>query len=161
MADSYRAQIPFESLDPLTIGASDDESKVYREELELEFPAGNLLASIYPEEPEPVASAGTHPTLPALRAQQLLAGLLETFAIARAPLVALVFVQATGSLGHLRPSSLDGAPPGAAPTHDDREDRRCAGRLAAAERTSKIDAEAAVAASPCVRLEVRQQGRAA
>src|SRR5512133_3189887 len=57
MADTYRARIPFESLDPLTIGASDDESKVYREELELEFPAGNLLAAIYPEEPEAVASA--------------------------------------------------------------------------------------------------------
>ena len=57
MAGPYRARIPFESLDPLTIGASDDESKVYREELELEFPAGNLLAAIYPEEPEPVASA--------------------------------------------------------------------------------------------------------
>ena len=55
MADTYRARIPFESLDPLTIGASDDESKVYREELELEIPAGNLLAAIYPEEPEPVS----------------------------------------------------------------------------------------------------------
>src|SRR3954470_2801642 len=57
MADSYRARIPFESLDPLTIGASDDESKVYREELELEIPEQNLLAAIYPEEPEPVPSA--------------------------------------------------------------------------------------------------------
>jgi len=57
MADTYRARIPFESLDPLTIGASDDESKVYREELELEFPVGNLLAAIYPKEPEPVRSA--------------------------------------------------------------------------------------------------------
>src|SRR5512133_2164868 len=57
MADTYRARIPFESLDPLTIGASDDESKVYREELELEIPAGNLLAAIYPEEPEPVPNA--------------------------------------------------------------------------------------------------------
>ena len=54
MAETYRARIPFESLDPLTIGASDDESKVYREELELEFPAVNLLAAIYPQEPEPV-----------------------------------------------------------------------------------------------------------
>src|SRR5438876_9913463 len=57
MADSYRARIPFESLDPLTIGASDDESKVYREELELEIPEQNLLAAIYPEEPQPVPSA--------------------------------------------------------------------------------------------------------
>ena len=45
MADTYRARIPFESLDPLTIGASDDESKVYREELELEFPAGEPARS--------------------------------------------------------------------------------------------------------------------
>ena len=44
MADTYRARIPFESLDPLTIGASNDESKVYREELELEIPEANLLA---------------------------------------------------------------------------------------------------------------------
>jgi nickel-dependent lactate racemase len=57
MADTYRAVIPFESLDPLTIGASDDESKVHRETLELEIPSANLLAAIYPDEPEPVASA--------------------------------------------------------------------------------------------------------
>jgi nickel-dependent lactate racemase len=57
MADTYRAVIPFESLDPLTIGASDDESKVYRETLELEIPSANLLAAIYPDEPEPVPSA--------------------------------------------------------------------------------------------------------
>jgi nickel-dependent lactate racemase len=50
-------RIPYESLDPLTIGASDDESKIYREELELEVPDGNLLAAIYPEEPEPVPNA--------------------------------------------------------------------------------------------------------
>lgn len=49
-----RLKIPYESLDPLTIGAADDESKVYREELELEVPDANLLAAIYPEEPEPV-----------------------------------------------------------------------------------------------------------
>jgi len=52
-----RLRIPYESLDPLTIGAADDESKVYREELELEVPDANLLAAIYPEEPEPVANA--------------------------------------------------------------------------------------------------------
>jgi lactate racemase len=50
-------KIPYESLDPLTIGAADDESKVYREELELEVPDQNLLAAIYPDEPEPVANA--------------------------------------------------------------------------------------------------------
>jgi nickel-dependent lactate racemase len=57
MAETYRARIPFESLDPLTIGASDDESKVYREELELEIPQENLLAAIYPDEPDPVPNA--------------------------------------------------------------------------------------------------------
>jgi len=52
-----RLKIPYESLDPLTIGAAGDESKVYREELELEVPDGNLLAAIYPDEPEPVPDA--------------------------------------------------------------------------------------------------------
>jgi nickel-dependent lactate racemase len=49
--------IPYESLDPLTIGASGDEEKVYRDELELEVPDANLLAAIYPDEPEPVGDA--------------------------------------------------------------------------------------------------------
>ncbi|TML02719.1 MAG: DUF2088 domain-containing protein [Actinobacteria bacterium] len=49
--------IPFESLDPLMIGASDDESKVSRETLELEIPQQNLLAAVYPEEPDPVPDA--------------------------------------------------------------------------------------------------------
>jgi lactate racemase len=52
-----RLKIPYESLDPLTIGSADDESKIYREELELEVPDENLHAAIYPEEPEPVANA--------------------------------------------------------------------------------------------------------
>ena len=51
MADTYRAVIPYESLDPLTIGAADDESKVYRDQLELEIPTRNLVAAIYPDEP--------------------------------------------------------------------------------------------------------------
>ena len=49
MSDVYRATIPYESLDPLTIGAADDESKVYRDTLELEIPQANLIAAIYPE----------------------------------------------------------------------------------------------------------------
>jgi lactate racemase len=57
MADAYRAVIPYESLDPLTIGASGDDEKVSRETLELEIPQANLLAAIYPDEPEPVADA--------------------------------------------------------------------------------------------------------
>src|SRR5207249_78091 len=52
-----RFKIPYESLDPLTIGASGDESKVHREELELEVPDANLLTAVYPDEPEPVADA--------------------------------------------------------------------------------------------------------
>ena len=31
-------RIPYESLDPLTIGSADDDSKVYRDELEFELP---------------------------------------------------------------------------------------------------------------------------
>ena len=49
--------IPYESLDPLTIGAADDESKVSRESLELDIPDANLLAAIYPDEPEPLDNA--------------------------------------------------------------------------------------------------------
>src|SRR4051794_38476405 len=52
-----KLRIPFESIDPLTIGAAGDETMVYREELELEIPDGNLLGAIYPQEPEPVANA--------------------------------------------------------------------------------------------------------
>ena len=52
---TYR--IPFESLDPLTIGASGDDSKLNRDELELEIPDANVLAAIYPDEPEPVGDA--------------------------------------------------------------------------------------------------------
>ena len=55
MADAYRAVIPYESLDPLTIGASGDDEKVSRDTLELELPQANLLAAIYPDEPDPVA----------------------------------------------------------------------------------------------------------
>jgi nickel-dependent lactate racemase len=54
MPDAYRAVIPYESLDPLTIGASGDESKVSRDVLELDIPQRNLLAAIYPDEPAPV-----------------------------------------------------------------------------------------------------------
>jgi lactate racemase len=57
MASTYTAVIPYESLDPLTIGASGDEEKVSRETLELEISETNLLATIYPEEPEPVPDA--------------------------------------------------------------------------------------------------------
>ncbi len=57
MADTYKAVIPYESLDPLTIGASGDDDKVSRDTLELEITEANLLAAIYPEEPAPVGDA--------------------------------------------------------------------------------------------------------
>jgi lactate racemase len=57
MPDTYTAVIPYESLDPLTIGSSGDEEKVSRETLELEIAEANLLAAVYPTEPEPVADA--------------------------------------------------------------------------------------------------------
>ncbi len=57
MADTYTAVIPYESLDPLTIGASGDEDKILRETLELEIPQRNLLAAVYPDEPSPLPDA--------------------------------------------------------------------------------------------------------
>ncbi|MDP7641134.1 MAG: lactate racemase domain-containing protein, partial [Alphaproteobacteria bacterium] len=51
MADTQTVTIPYESLDPLTIGASDDESKIYRDQLELEIPTGNLVGVVTPNEP--------------------------------------------------------------------------------------------------------------
>jgi nickel-dependent lactate racemase len=57
MSETYRATIPYESLDPLTIGASGDEEKVNRDTLELEIPTANLLAAVYPAEPAPVPDA--------------------------------------------------------------------------------------------------------
>ena len=46
---AYEAVIPYESLDPLTIGASGDDDKVTRDTLSLEIPDDNLLAAIYPD----------------------------------------------------------------------------------------------------------------
>ncbi len=57
MSDVYTAVIPYESLDPLTIGASGDETKVSRETLTIDIPRANLLAAVYPEEPDPVPDA--------------------------------------------------------------------------------------------------------
>jgi lactate racemase len=57
VGETYRAVIPYESMDPLTIGASDDETKKYRDQLELEIPTRNLLAAIYPDEPAHVPDA--------------------------------------------------------------------------------------------------------
>jgi lactate racemase len=57
MSETYRAVIPYESMDPLAIGANEDDSKKRRDTLELDIPAANLIADIRPEEPEPVADA--------------------------------------------------------------------------------------------------------
>jgi lactate racemase len=54
MTEMFSARIPYESLDPLTIGSAQDDSMVRREELEIAFPRENLLAAIYPDEPPPV-----------------------------------------------------------------------------------------------------------
>jgi nickel-dependent lactate racemase len=54
MTETFQARIPYESLDPLTIGSAGDDDLVYREELELEIPHGNLLAAIYPDQPSAV-----------------------------------------------------------------------------------------------------------
>jgi lactate racemase len=57
MSETYRAVIPYESMDPLAIGATDDESKKRRHTLELEIPAANLIADIRPDEPAPAPDA--------------------------------------------------------------------------------------------------------
>ncbi len=57
MSDVTRLLIPYESMDPLAIGATDDESKKHRDTLELDIPTANLIAAVYPDEPPPVADA--------------------------------------------------------------------------------------------------------
>ena len=51
MSKTQRISIPFESLDPLTIGSCDDPSMVYREHIEIEIAERNLVAVIEPNEP--------------------------------------------------------------------------------------------------------------
>src|SRR3954466_8111738 len=57
MSDTTTLTIPYESMDPLAIGATDDESKKHRDTLTLEIPTANLVAAVYPEEPAPVPDA--------------------------------------------------------------------------------------------------------
>jgi nickel-dependent lactate racemase len=57
MSETTRVVIPYESMDPLAIGASDDESKKHRDALELDVPTRNLIAHVVPDEPPPVADA--------------------------------------------------------------------------------------------------------
>jgi nickel-dependent lactate racemase len=57
MSDTTRVVIPYESMDPLAIGATDDESKKHRDTLELDIPTANLVADVRPGEPDPVGDA--------------------------------------------------------------------------------------------------------
>ena len=57
MSQMHRAVIPYESIDPLTIGAAENDELIYRDTLELDIPQANLLAEIRPDEPEAVADA--------------------------------------------------------------------------------------------------------
>lgn len=54
MTEMYHCTIPYESLDPLTIGSCDDPTKVYRDALDLTIPRGSLLADVRPCEPNPI-----------------------------------------------------------------------------------------------------------
>lgn len=75
MSNTTRVVIPYESMDPLAIGATDDDSKKHRDTLELEIPTANLVADIRPDEPTPVAD-------PTAAARDALAGPVDgpTFA---------------------------------------------------------------------------------
>ena len=57
MSQMHRSVIPYESIDPLTIGAAENDELIYRDTLELDIPQANLLAEIRPDEPEAVADA--------------------------------------------------------------------------------------------------------
>ena len=53
----HRAVIPYESIDPLTIGAAEQRRAGLPGQLELDIPEANLLAEIRPDEPEALADA--------------------------------------------------------------------------------------------------------
>src|ERR1700712_644082 len=57
MSQMRRVVIPYESIDPLTIGAAENDELVYRDTLELDIPEANLLAEIRPDEPEALPNA--------------------------------------------------------------------------------------------------------
>ncbi len=54
MSYKVKIDIPYESLDPLTIGSCDDPSMVYRDVISVEIPQRNLWAHIKPNEPPAV-----------------------------------------------------------------------------------------------------------
>lgn len=47
--------VPYEAIDPLTIGTAATEAETRRNRLQVEIPVENLVAHIVPHEPEPVA----------------------------------------------------------------------------------------------------------
>src|SRR6187455_1861404 len=64
MSETTRVVVPYESMDPLAIGATDDQSKKHRDTIEVDIPTTNLVAVVEPEEPAPV----DNPTAAARRA---------------------------------------------------------------------------------------------
>ncbi|HJU46802.1 MAG TPA: lactate racemase domain-containing protein, partial [Gaiellaceae bacterium] len=57
MTESTRVVVPYESMDPLAIGATDDDSKKHRDTLEVEIPTASLIGVVTPDEPAPVPDA--------------------------------------------------------------------------------------------------------
>ena len=58
MSETTRVVVPYESMDPLAIGATDDESKKHRDTLEARDPdARTSSPRCYPDEPAPVGDA--------------------------------------------------------------------------------------------------------
>jgi nickel-dependent lactate racemase len=55
MSETTRVVVPYESMDPLAIGATDDESKKHRDTLEIDLPSANLITVVQPDEPAHVA----------------------------------------------------------------------------------------------------------
>lgn len=60
MTDLVTVEIPFESLDPLTIGSCEDPSLVYRDQITVDVPKKNLWAHIQPNEPDPIKDVTAH-----------------------------------------------------------------------------------------------------
>jgi lactate racemase len=57
MNETTRIVVPYESMDPLAIGATDDDSKKHRDTISLEVPTASLIADVRPLEPPPLADA--------------------------------------------------------------------------------------------------------
>jgi hypothetical protein len=46
MSETTRVVVPYESMDPLAIGATDDQSKKHRDTIEVDIPTTNLVAVV-------------------------------------------------------------------------------------------------------------------